>query len=54
MKKLFRFIWYGWFADYHLNKRNKYNMTEHPTLMLFHYEKALYYYEKYNGRKYKE
>lgn len=38
------------FLDYHLRKRKKFN-RKHKTVLRYHYEKALHYYEKAYGEE---
>ncbi|WP_160169884.1 hypothetical protein [Priestia flexa] len=52
MKKLIRLLVYGWLFDYHVKKKNTYNMMNHETVMKYHFEKAQYYYEKIYGKKF--
>ncbi|MFJ3388851.1 hypothetical protein [Lysinibacillus sp. NPDC086135] len=49
---LIKLVFYAPIITYHLNGREKYNMDEHPTLMKYHCEKSIYYYEKAYGKKF--
>jgi hypothetical protein len=50
MKQFIRLIQYGWLLDYHIKKKDKFNMTNHKTVLQYHYEMAQYYYENIYGK----
>lgn len=52
IKVLFKLIVYGWKLEYHLNKINKLNFDEHPTVLNYNYEMSKYYYEKIYGKSF--
>lgn len=49
--KLVKVLWYGIFLSYHIKKKDNVNI-KHKTVLRYHYEMALHYYEKAYGKEY--
>ncbi|MED4377964.1 hypothetical protein P9274_20110 [Schinkia azotoformans] len=48
---IIKIIWYGVFMDYHLRKKDTIN-PKYKTVLRYHYEMALHYYEKAYGKEF--